>query len=173
MRTHPGLHLLPGATIALLFLLVGCQSSAPKTASAAGGAPPASVSVIEVKAEDVPIYSEYAAQTFARDMVEVRGRVNGYIEKRSFAIGSDVNAGQELYVLDLRPYEAEVARAKAQVAQAEANLEFARRQVALAQAEADLAQSEANLLKARQDVDRLVPLVKAEAASQQDLDNAT
>jgi multidrug efflux pump subunit AcrA (membrane-fusion protein) len=75
-------------------------------------------------------------QTFARDMVEVRGRVNGYIEKRSFLVGSDVKAGQELYVLDLRPCQAEVARNHGLVAQAGANLEFARKQVALAQAEA-------------------------------------
>jgi membrane fusion protein (multidrug efflux system) len=173
MRTHPGSNCLPGATIALfLLLLTGCQS-ALKTASAAGASPPpTSVSVIQVKAEDVPIYNEYTAQTFARDIVEVRGRVNGYVEKRSFLIGSDVSAGQILYVLDLRPYEAEVERAKAQVAQAEANLEFARKQVALAQAEADLAQAQANLLKAQQDVDRLGPLVKEDAASKQDLDNA-
>ena len=139
----------------------------------AGAAPPAAgVSVIEVQPQDVPIYNEYAAQTFARDLVEVRGRVNGYIEKRSFQIGSDVTAGQELYVLDLRPYQAEVARNQGLVAQAEANLEFARKQVALAQAEADLAQAQANLLKARQDVDRLKPLVKADAAPQQDIDNA-
>jgi membrane fusion protein (multidrug efflux system) len=128
--------------------------------------------VVEVKAQDVPLYSEYAAETYARDMVEVRGRVNGYVEKRSFQIGSDVTAGQELYVLDLRPYQAEVAREQGQVAQAQANLEFARKQVALAQAQADLAQAQANLLKARQDVERLVPLVKQDAASQQDLDNA-
>src|SRR5580700_10905255 len=119
MRIHPGPYFLPGATTALCFFLIGCQSSAPKTASAAGGAPPASVSVIEVKAEDVPIYSEYAAQTFARDMVEVRGRVDGYIEKRLFQVGSDVQAGQELYRLDLRPYQADVAKAKGDVAQSE------------------------------------------------------
>lgn len=172
MRIHPGPNCIPGATVALLLLLTSCQST-PKTASAAGAAPPAtSVSVIEVKAEDVPIYNEYAAQTFARDIVEVRGRVNGYVEKRSFQIGSDVTAGQVLYVLDLRPYEADVERAKAQVAQAEANLEFARKQVALAQAEADLAQAQANLLKAQQDVDRLGPLVKEDAASKEELDNA-
>jgi membrane fusion protein (multidrug efflux system) len=127
---------------------------------------------VTVKAQDVPLYSEYAAETFARDMVEVRGRVNGYVEKRSFQIGSDVTAGQELYVLDLRPYQAEVARVQGLVAQAQANLEFARKQVALAQAEADLAQAQANLLKARQDVDRLAPLVKEDAASKQELDNA-
>ena len=106
-------------------------------------------------------------------MVDVRGRVDGYLEKRLFQVGSEVQAGQILYVLDLRPYSAEVARAKGDLAQAEANLEFARNQVALAQAQADLAQADANLLKAKQDVDRLRPLVKEDAASQQDLDNAT
>src|SRR5271154_124271 len=184
MRIHPGPCCLlrnmrktgGGAPFALfgllaLFSLAGCQNG-PKTPSAAGAPPASGVSVIEVKLEDVPIYNEYTAQTFARDMVEVRGRVNGYIEKRSFQIGSDVVAGQELYLLDLRPYQAEVARNQGLVAQAEANLEFARKQVALAQAEADLAQAQANLLKARQDVDRLGPLVKQDAAAQQDLDNA-
>jgi membrane fusion protein (multidrug efflux system) len=105
-------------------------------------------------------------------MVEVRGRVDGYIEKRLFQAGSDVAAGQVLFVLDLRPYQADVAKAKGEVAQSEAGREFASKQVALAQAEADLAQAEANLLKAKQDVDRLRPLVKEEAAAQQDLDNA-
>lgn len=125
-----------------------------------------------VSAEDVPIYNEYAAQTYARVMVEVRGRVDGYIEKRLFQVGSDVKAGQVLYVLDLRPYEADVARAKGELAQSEANLEFAKRQVSLAQAEADLAQAQANFVKANQDVNRLRPLVKEDAAAQQDLDNA-
>ena len=80
--------------------------------------------------------------------------------------------GDVLYVLDLRPYEADVAKAQGDVAQSEANAEFARRAGALLQAEADLAQAEANELKAQQDVDRLTPLVKADAASQQDLDAA-
>lgn len=130
------------------------------------------VSVMQVRAENVPIFGEYSAQTFARDLVEVRGRVDGYIEKRSFQIGSDVKAGQVLYVLDRRPYLADVQKAQSDVVQSEANLEFARKQVALAQAEANLAQAKANLLKAQQDVDRLVPLVQQDAASKQDLDNA-
>lgn len=134
--------------------------------------PPPLVSVIEVKPADVAIYSEYAAQTFARDMVEVRGRVDGFIQKRLFEVGSDVQKGQVLYELDLRPYQAEVAKATGDVRQSQASLQFAKNQVALAQAEADLAQAEANLVKSNQDVVRLEPLVKEEAASQQDLDNA-
>jgi membrane fusion protein (multidrug efflux system) len=164
---------VPAAVTALIIILLtaGCQSTSA-TSKAVASMPATAVQIIEVAAEDVPLYSEYTAQTFARDMVEVRGRVDGYIEKRLFDVGADVTAGQVLYELDRRPYQADVAKAKGDVAQSEANLEFARKQVALAQAEADLAQAQANLLKAKQDVDRLVPLVKEDAASQQDLDNA-
>ena len=152
-------------------LILGCGSASEHTqAASAPAATP--VSVIEVQPEDASIYSEYSAQTFARDAVEVRGRVDGYIEKRLFQVGTDVRAGQDLYILDLRPYQADVAKSKGEVAQSSANLEFAKRQVSLAQAQADLAQAQANQIKARQDVDRLRPLVKADAASQQDLDNA-
>lgn len=149
---------------------VACSSSEGNAPNAASPPPP--VSVIEASTQDVPIYSDYVAQTYARDMVEVRARVDGYVEKRLFQVGADVKIGQPLYVLDLRPYQAEVQKARGDVAESEANLEFARRQVALAQAEADLAQAQANLLKARQDVERLRPLVKEDAAAQQDLDNA-
>jgi membrane fusion protein (multidrug efflux system) len=72
----------------------------------------------------------------------------------------------------VRPYEAAVEQAKGNVAQSEADPEFARKQVALLQAEANLAAAQANLLKAQQDYDRLTPLVKDEAAAQQELDTA-
>jgi len=158
-------------TLALLLFVVGCQSRA--SASSTGSTPPPpSVSVLDVELGDAPIYRDYAAQTFARDMVEVRGRVDGYIDKRLFTPGSTVKAGQPLYVLDARPYQADVAKAKGDVAQAEAAAEFSKKQVALTQAEADLAQAEANLLKAKLDVERLEPLVKEDAAARQDLDNA-
>jgi membrane fusion protein (multidrug efflux system) len=162
---------LLSAIVALSALTAACNMRG-ETAKAASVPPPTAVSVVEVGAEDVDIFADYAAQTFARDMVEVRGRVDGYVEKRLFQVGSTVKAGDPLYVLDLRPYQAEVAKARADVAQSEANLEFARRQVALVQAQADLAQAEANLLRARQDVERLQPLVKQDAAAKQDLDNA-
>jgi len=157
--------------LAVSFLTVACQSKS-EAQKVNAGPPPSLVAVQTVNTEDVPIYNEYAAQTYARDLVEVRGRVDGYIEKRLFQVGSDVKAGQVLYVLDLRPYEADVARAKGELSQSEANLEFAKRQVSLAQAEADLAQAQANNVKATQDVNRLKPLVKEDAAAQQDLDNA-
>jgi membrane fusion protein, multidrug efflux system len=160
----------PAVLVAATLGLISCQSSSKAQNRMAFPPPP--VSVLVVHAQDVPIYGEYAAQTFARDMVEVRGRVDGYIEKRLFQVGADVAAGQTLYVLDRRPYAADVDKAKGDVAQSEANLEFARKQVALIQAEATLAQANANLVKAQQDVERLRPLVSQEAAAKQDLDNA-
>lgn len=149
------------AVIGVLFLVVLSAAlltaRTTRTASTKPSAPPPpDVSVINVTGEDVSVYREYAARTYARDLVEVRGRVDGYIERRTFDIGADVKAGQVLYVLDLRPYEAEAERARG----------------AFAQATADLAQAEANLVKAKQDVERLTPLVKDEAAAKQDLDNA-
>jgi membrane fusion protein (multidrug efflux system) len=148
-----------------------CGWGSNNTSNAATYAPPL-VTFTTVRSESVPIYSDWAAQTFARDMVEVRGRVDGYVEKRLFQVGSDVKAGQPLYILDLRPYQADVQKARGDLAESQANLEFARQQVALVQAEADLAQAEANRLKAEQDVSRLEPLVKEDAAAKQDLDNA-
>lgn len=170
MRKEQHLAVLFVSTFAFLSFS-GCSRSGNVVNAAAP--PPPAVSVVELQPQTVPIYAEYAAQTFARDAVEIRGQVDGYIRKRLFQTGDDVKAGQILYVLDLRPYEADVAKAQGDVAQSEANAEFAEKQVALLQAQADLAQAAANELKAQQDVDRLTPLVKADAASQQDLDAAT
>ena len=156
--------------VSCVLFLTACGEGAK--ASKAQAPPPTLVSVIEVTPTDAPIYAEYSAQTFARDLVDVRGRVDGFIQKRLFAVGSDVAEGQVLYELDKRPYEADVAKARGDVAQAMANLEYAKNQVGLIQAQADLAQANANLAKAQQDVARLEPLAKEEAAPKQDLDNA-
>jgi membrane fusion protein (multidrug efflux system) len=150
-------------------LLVGCTAGGRKSGPAAAATP---VVVVEIQPADVPISSEFAAQTYARDMVEVRGRVEGYLERWLFRPGSEVRAGDVLYVLDLRPYEASVQQARANLKQGEADLDYARRQVSLLQAQANLASAQANLTRAQQDYERLKPLVEADAASKQDLDAA-
>src|SRR5258705_13018720 len=151
-RTYWTAAAIPLVTVAIGLLATTRGKAATKPAPPA----PPEVSVMRLAGENVATYREYPARTYARDLVEVRGRVDGYIDRRTFDIGADVRAGQVLYVLDVRPYEAEVERARG----------------ALAQATADIAQAEASLLKARQDVDRLEPLVQEEAAPKQDLDNA-
>jgi len=150
--------------------MAGCQS---KAQGPGGGPPPAQpVMVTVVSSSDVPIYSEYPAQTYARNTVEVRGRVDGYIDKWLYRPGQEVQAGDPLYVLDTRPYEAALEQAKGNLAQSEADLEFARKQVAVAQAEANVAVAKANQLKTKQDLDRIEPLVKDDAAAKQELDAA-
>jgi len=141
-----------GAMVVVALAVTSRGKAATKTVSP----PPPAVTIVRIEGEDVATYREYPARTYARDLVEVRGRVDGYLDQRTFDIGSDVRAGQVLYVLDVRPYEAEVERARG----------------ALAQSVADIAQAEATLVKTRQDVERLEPLVKEEAAPKQDLDNA-
>ena len=161
---------LLGAFSSAILLSTGCGSQSKAAGTPA--MPPPAVSTVVLSPQDVTITREYAAQTFARDMVEVRARVDGYLERRPFEVGADVKAGQPLYVLDLRPYDAEVKKARADLAESRASQEFAKRQVSILQAEANLLQAKANLLKAQQDVDRLRPLVAEDAASKQDLDNA-
>jgi membrane fusion protein (multidrug efflux system) len=160
------------AVIAAVLLITAVSGCTGKVSGADVPPPAPQVSVVVTSVQNTPVFSEYVGQTFARDMVEVRGRVDGYIEKRLFETGADVLAGQPLYVLDLRPYEADVRKANGDLAQSMANQDFAARQVGLLQAQADLAQAEANLVKARMDVERLQPLVDQKAAPHQDLDNA-
>ncbi len=178
MKTFPGENIAVRTRILVLVtagaaaLMIGCSASAVQKSGPA--APPApTVLVTEVRTADVPIFADIAAQTYARDSVEVRGRVAGYIDKWLFQPGAEIKAGQVLYVLDLRPYEAAAAQARGSLRQSEAELEFAKNQVALRQAQANLLSADANLEKARQDYDRLKPLADADAASKQDLDAAT
>jgi len=81
--------------------VVGCGNGKAERVSAAP--PPQPVSVVELRPQAVPIFAEYAAQTFARDAAEIRGQVDGYIRKRLFKTGDDVKAGEPLYILELRP----------------------------------------------------------------------
>ena len=107
------------------------------------------VVVTTVTPKTVPIYGEYVARTEARQTVEIRARVEGFLEKVLFQEGSQVKAGQLLFVIDQRPYKA-----------------------ALQEARGSLAQAQASLGKAQKDVERLHPLVAEDAAPQVDLDNA-
>src|SRR4051794_4175781 len=157
--------------IVLFVFLVGCGSKGPENVAAQ--APPPTVEVAEIQPRPADIYAEYPGQTYARNMVEVRGRVEGYIEKWLFRPGQEVKAGQPLYELDLRPYQAQVNQAQGTLRQTEADVTFAQRQVSVLQAEANLATAQSNLVKAQQDYNRLKPLVEQDAAAQQDLDAAT
>ena len=95
----------------LCLSLLGCSTKAAQNAGAQPAAP--TVEITQVSLSDADIYADYPAQTFARNMVEVRARVDGYIEKWLFRPGQEVEAGAALYVLDLRPYKPKSLRLKA------------------------------------------------------------
>jgi membrane fusion protein (multidrug efflux system) len=128
--------------------------------------------VIELTPQAVRVYGEWVAQTYSPDAVEVRARVTGYIQERLFRAGDIVKQGDILYKLDDRLYRAQVATAKGELAQREAELQFAKDQVQVSQAQAELEQAQADMVRQQINVNRLIPLVAADAAPQQSLDDA-
>src|ERR1051325_1840414 len=110
-------------TLVLLgsLLLAACGQGAPQQQAA----PPLAVTVATPTKQSVTDYDEYVGRFVAVDMVEVRARVSGYLEKIQFEDGQMVKQGDPLFIIDRRPFETTVAQTKAQLAQARANLAFA------------------------------------------------
>jgi membrane fusion protein (multidrug efflux system) len=158
--------------LALASIAAGCEYFGKGKAHNAPAPEPPLVQVIEASPQTVKIYSEWVAQTYSQETVEVRARVSGYIEERRFNPGDLVKQGDVLYKLDDRPYKAQVDRAKGDLAQRQADLQFAHDQVQVLEAQAQLEQAQAERLRRQIMVNRLVPLVAADAASQQSLDDA-
>ncbi len=111
--------------------------------------PPPEVKVAPVVQRDVPIYVEAIGQTQGSTEIEVRARVEGYLDSVDYKEGSFVRKGQLLYTIDRRPFEANVAQAR--------GLE---------------AEAEAQLARAHQDVVRYEPLVAKNAISRQDYETS-
>lgn len=111
--------------------------------------PPVEVLVADVVQRDVPVYLELVGQAFGSQDVEIRARVEGYLETMNFREGSFIKQGDLLYEIDRKPLEAILAAAKA-----------------------DQATAQARLAKADNDVKRYTPLVAKQAVSQRELDDA-
>jgi membrane fusion protein (multidrug efflux system) len=130
------------------------------------------VVVAEVAQKTVPIYNEFVAQTDALDTVEIRARLQAFLEQVHFTEGSMVKKDQLLFTLDKREYEAQLQQARAQMAKAQADLAFALDQTSVEAAKANLDVGLAQLGKTNNDVNRLRPLAERRAVPQQDYDNA-
>ncbi len=87
-----------------------------------GGGPPPLVTVAAVIEQDVNPPAEYVGHVEAIQSVDLRARVEGFLEQVKFKEGGDVNAGDMLYVIEQAPYQARVDVDKARVAQAKATL---------------------------------------------------
>ena len=110
----------------LALSLAGCGEEQSAQA-APGGAPPAApVSVAEVITRQVSEQREFSGLVEAIDRAQLRPRVSGYIDRVQLKPGALVKKGDVLFVIDQRPYQAEVARAEAAAASSQAKLELAR-----------------------------------------------
>ncbi len=107
------------------------------------------VSVMPAQKRDVEIYGDYVGSVRAQQFVEVRARVEGFLERMLFEEGSYVTRNQVLFVINQDQYRAKADKARAQ-----------------------LKKDEAQANKAKRDLDRIRPLYEQNAASQLDLDDA-
>jgi membrane fusion protein, multidrug efflux system len=121
----------------------GCKEAAPPSL------PPPIVQVMDIATTNVPLSTEFIGQLDSPQNVEIRARVEAFVDKMLFIEGTNVNQGDPLFLLDKRPFEEKLAAARGMLGEAEAALK-----------------------KYQADVNRLRPLAEKRAVPQQDLDNA-
>ena len=121
----------------------GCKKAAPAQL------PPPSVQVMDIVPTNVPLTVEFIGQLDSPQNVEVRARVEAFVDKMLFTEGTEVKEGDPLFKLDDKPYQERLAAANGMLAEAKAALN-----------------------KNEKDVARLTPLAEKRAVPQQDLDNA-
>jgi RND family efflux transporter MFP subunit len=131
------------AAVTAVLSSAGCKKAAP------AAPPPPIVQVMAIAATNVPLHTEFIGQLDSPQNVEVRARVEAFVEEVLFTEGTNVGKGDPLFRLDKKPF-----------------------QQRLAAAEGMLAEANAALNKYQKDVDRLTPLAAKRAIPQQDLDNA-
>jgi multidrug efflux system membrane fusion protein len=105
-----------------LVILAGCAKKDPTTFER----PPAPVSVATAVAQDVPVYLDEIGKCVAREMVSIQPQVSGRITEIHFSDGADLKAGDPLFTIDPRPYQARLDAAEATLVQAKAALELAK-----------------------------------------------
>jgi membrane fusion protein (multidrug efflux system) len=111
--------------------------------------PPADITIVETRAEDVPLYLEFVGQTSGLKDIAIRARLEGFLEGVHFQEGSEIQKGTLLYTLESQPFEEKVAARMSGVAEVETML-----------------------AKAKGDLGRIKPLAEINAVSKSDLDEA-
>ncbi|MCF8199788.1 MAG: efflux RND transporter periplasmic adaptor subunit [Sulfuritalea sp.] len=155
------------ATVLLLGLLAACGDGGKKapSSSAASAPPPAEVDVIVVKPGVANLSQDLPGRLSAKRSAQVRARIEGVVEKRLFAEGTDIKAGAPLFRIDARSYRATAAAAEADLAAVKASLDRygpllaikAVSQQEFDQAQAKFKQAEAAVAKANLDLENANP----------------
>lgn len=158
-----------GGLLTGIFILGGCGQQ-----TATGGPPrggPPEVAVVTIQPKRLVITAELAGRTSANRVAEVRPQVGGIIEKRLFAEGSDVKAGQELYQIDPTIYQAALDNAAANLTVMQKNADRAR--AALGAGIAGVTRQRATLEFALTNRGRFEEAFKESAVSASQRDQAT
>jgi membrane fusion protein, multidrug efflux system len=137
--------------------LAACDSASTQAPTP----PPPQVVVSEIEARPVPLQYQYAGRVAAFREVEIRARVSGILQEKSFIEGATVKAGDTLFRIDPASYEAELARAKAQLKEAQAQLHRTQRD---AERATTLFQRQYGTEKARDDAVSAYELAQASVA---------
>jgi membrane fusion protein (multidrug efflux system) len=128
----------------LALCAAGCGEKAPTTT-----ATPTAVKVVAALQKDVPISKEWVGQSLGAVDIEIRARVNGWLQSMHFREGTEVKKGTLLYTIDTSELDQAVAEARGR-----------------------LAEARTMLARAESDVNRYRPLAAAGAVSQRDLETA-
>ena len=120
--------LATAASMALVGLTACKPAGGGSESAAAGEPPPAQVSTAQVQLHPVQQWDSFNGRIAAKESVDIRPRVGGYIDSVSFSEGQAVRKGQVLFTIDARPYKATLASAQAQLQRAKAAQALARTQ---------------------------------------------
>lgn len=120
---------LVGSLLAIAMLASSCDQAGGETPQ---GPPPPEVSVAKVLQKNIAQWDEFTGHIEAAETVEIRPRVSGYIESVEYIDGEEVVQGQTLFIIDQRPYRAELERAEAELARARTQDQLAKTEVARA-----------------------------------------
>lgn len=149
LRTRHPSYALGALSFAVLLTLAGCGKADAPAAGQNGAPPPMAVGTVTITPSQETVVNELPGRLEASRVAEVRARVAGVVLKRAFREGADVKAGEVLFQIDPAPFQADYQSAQA-----------------------NLQRDQANLFQAKALAERYEPLVKANAVSKQEYDNA-
>ena len=133
MRYHLKNPFASGVLAAALALLGASCQKAPAPPGGAGAPPAPTVTVSQPESKEVTEWDEYQGRLDAVATVEIRARVTGYLDSVHFTDGAEVKQGDLLFMIDPRPYRADLDRAEAELLQAQTRFELASNDLARAE----------------------------------------
>lgn len=121
-----------GLILVAVFALSACNApnQPPSTPAGPPAMPPVAAKIAQPIHRQVVDWDEFTGHIDAVESVQIRARVNGYLERVNFRDGQLVRRGDLLFVIDQRPYQADWGRAQAQLAEAQVRLQRARNDLA-------------------------------------------